>query len=162
MVSTEDLLPTLIERCGWSPAGRLRPHRPQLRPGAGGAPISGRESLVCVESTRQASLCWRTDRWKLIQPVVEDARGAPLPDIYGHPRDPAPVLFDLVNDPAETENVAARFPEVRDDLARRLAEWRAAEVAARGGSDPVLDQGLTLGYDEFMARLNARHGRSGR
>jgi hypothetical protein len=87
---------------------------------------------------------------------VQDARGAPLVDIYGRLRDPAPLLFDLQNDPQETNDVGGQFPEVRASLARQLADWRASEIAARNGRDPVLDNGLSLAYDAFMARLLSR------
>ena len=56
--------------------------------------------------------------------------------------------------------LAHRQREVRAATCRAPAcggtEQRTAEAAARGGSDPVLENGLSLGYNEFMARLNAR------
>jgi arylsulfatase A-like enzyme len=108
-----------------------------------------------VESTRQASLCWRTDKWKLILPITHDAKGNPLPDIYGNVRDPQLLLYDLQNDPQERTNVATQNPQVRDDLLQQLNTWRNEEVARRGGHDPVLD-GLSLAYNEFMERLTGR------
>jgi arylsulfatase A-like enzyme len=156
MVSTEDILPTLMEWCGWSGPADYALTGHSFAPALRGESFAGRERIIGVESTRQASLCLRTDRWKFIQPVVEDARGQPLVDIYGRPRDPAPLLFDLRHDPAEKQDVGAQHPDVRDDLARQLADWRAAEVAARGGSDPLLENGLSLAYDGFMKRLLAR------
>jgi arylsulfatase A-like enzyme len=158
MVSTEDILPTLMELCGgWDdPTAYQLTGRSFAAALRGGEPFDGRGEIFGVESTRQASLCIRTDRWKLIHPITEDARGAPLVDIYGRRRDPAPALFDLRNDPGERRDTSAERPDVRDDLARRLAAWRATEVAARGGSDPVVENGLSLGYDAFMARLLAR------
>lgn len=155
VITNEDVLPTLMEWCGWpGPAGYSLTGR-SFAPALRGEPFAGRDHFFGVESTRQASLCLRTERWKLIEPIARDARGASLPDIYGRPRDPRPLLFDLENDPGETTDVSARFPEVRDTLAGRLAEWRAREVAARGGDDPVLG-GLSLAYDTFMSRLLAR------
>lgn len=156
MISTEDIFPTLAESCGWELPGAYpltgRSFGSALR---GETPVS-RERHIAVESTRQASLCIRTDRWKLILPVIADAGGQPLPNIYGQPRAPSPLLFDLEADPAETQDVSARFPDIRDALLQELNDWRSAEVAARGGSDPVLENGLSLSYDVFMGRLNAR------
>jgi hypothetical protein len=37
-----------------------------------------------------------------------------------------------------------------------LSQWRADEVARRGGSDPLVENGLSLDYDDFMSRLTAR------
>lgn len=156
MVSTEDILATLIDVCEWTPPDDGRTgvsFAPVLR----GEAMAGRGEIFGVESTRQASLCLRTDRWKLILPITLDARGAPLVNLYGQPRDPSPLLFDLANDPEERHDVAAQFPDVRDDLARRLDQWRADEVARRGGDDPVLE-GLSLPYDYFMERITRRKG----
>lgn len=157
MVSTEDILPTLGEWCGWELPGDYSLTGQSFGAALRGESLAGRERHIAVESTRQASLCLRTKKWKLIQPIVEDARGKPLVDLYGHLRNPAPLLFDLENDPHEKEEVSGRYPEVREALLQELHEWRTAEVAARGGMDPVLENGLSLPYEVFMARLNARH-----
>ncbi len=156
MVSTEDLLPTLAALCDWPlpEGGSVEGH--DLSPALQGAPIPGRAEIFCVESTRQASLALRTPDWKLILPIVRDVHGNPLPDLHGHARSPEPILHDLRNDPMETVDVAERYTDVRDRMLARLAEWRSTEVRRRGGSDPVLEQALSLGYDEFMARMRKR------
>lgn len=156
MVSTEDILPTLMDWCGWSGPADYPLTGQSFAPALRGETFRGRDQLYGVESTRQASLCLRTEKWKFLQPITEDARGNPLVDIYGRPRNPDCLLFDLENDPQEKRDVGARFPDMRDEIAQQLAEWRAREVAARGGSDPVLENGLSLPYDAFMARLLAR------
>ncbi len=157
IVSTEDILPTLIDLCGWSGPTDYdltgRSFAPALR---AGETFTGRERVIGVESSRQASICLRTERWKLIVPIIEDVRGNALVDIYGQPRDPAPLLFDLENDPEEKHNVSAQYPDVLAALTQELTEWRAAEVAARGGDDPLLENGLSLGFEAFMSRLRAR------
>jgi arylsulfatase A-like enzyme len=158
MISTEDIVPSLCEILGWqkpdtltgvSFADYLRGHNAPLR-----------DFLVGIESTRQASICWRTENWKLIQPIVQDARGELILDIYGRQRDVSPLLFDLKTDAGEERNVAAQFPQVRDDLVRCLNDWRAHEVANRNGDDPLLD-GLSLPFNDFMARLTSRRLREG-
>jgi hypothetical protein len=78
---------------------------------------------------------------------THDAKGNPLPDIYGNVRDPQVLLYDLQNDPQERTNVANQNPQVRDDLLQQLTQWRNAEVARRDGHDPVLD-GLSLAYND--------------
>ncbi|MDQ3812521.1 MAG: sulfatase-like hydrolase/transferase, partial [Armatimonadota bacterium] len=154
MISTEDILPTLIECCDWEQPPYPLTGQSFLEIWRGDR-TSGRNIIIGVESTRQASLCLRTDKWKLIQPIVHDRRGKPIRHIYGQPRDPRLLLFDLENDPQERHDVSERFPQVRDELAQQLAAWRADEVARRGGDDPVLE-GLSLAYDDFMARLTSR------
>ena len=143
--------------CGWSGPTDYdltgRSFAPALR---AGETFTGRERVIGVESSRQASICLRTERWKLIVPIIENVRGNALVEIYGQPRDPAPLLFDLENDPEEKHNVSAQYPDVLAALTQELTEWRAAEVAARGGDDPLLENGLSLGFEAFMSRLRAR------
>jgi arylsulfatase A-like enzyme len=154
MVETQDIMPTLAERCGWAlPEYELssRSFCDALKDES----VKGRDFVAGVESTRQASLCWRTDKWKLIVPITHDAAGNPLPDIYGNVRDPQVLLYDLQNDPGERYNVVNEYSQVRDELLQKLTQWRSEEVARRGGHDPVLD-GLSLAYNEFMERLTGR------
>jgi arylsulfatase A-like enzyme len=156
MVSTEDILPTLIEWCGWEGPTAYSLTGQSFAPALRGEAFSSHDTIFGIESTRQASLCIRTEKWKYLLPIVEDIRGNPLVNIYGEPRDPAPLLFDLEHDPQESVDVSARFPEVAGELSHRLADWRASEVARRGGSDPVLENGLSLPFEGFMSRLRAR------
>ena len=123
-------------------------------PALRGEEVKGREQIVLVESTRQCSVGRRTRDWKLIQPVPQTSDGRILPDIYGRPRDEQPLLFDLRSDPNEERNVAREFPDVRDEMLQVLEGARAHGRQA-SGADP-LDYGLSLAYDEFMARSLGR------
>ncbi len=160
LVSHEDILPTLLDVCGG--AGLLeessevtgQSFAPLLRGAGLSAGFEGREQVVLVESTRQCSVGVRRRRWKLIQPIGSTGDGRALPDIYGRPRDTTPLLFDLESDPHEQRSVAQEFPQVRDEMGQALAEFRSSE-RARSGIEP-LDYGLSLPFDEFMARLTSR------
>jgi arylsulfatase A-like enzyme len=155
LVSTEDLLPTLCDL-----AGLPAPHDVtgvSARPLLTGDVARLRDRLVLAESSRQASLALRTDQWKLIVPIVADAAGRPLPDAYGRPRRPAPLLFDLERDPHERYDLSRERPEILARLCDQLDRWRGAMAAATGEPDPIQAQGLSLPYAYFMARLRARH-----
>jgi hypothetical protein len=93
----------------------------------------------------------------LIVPIVVDAAGQPLPDVYGRPRCPDPLLFDLERDPHEQHDLSREQPETLAGLCHELDHWRAAMAAATGEPDPIQAQGLSLPYTYFMARLRARH-----
>ena len=155
MASTSDILPTLCDLCDL-PLPAQEPTGFSLAPALSGDQTPLRDHVAAVESSRQASICWRTDKWKLVLPITRDARGEPLSGIYGEERDPAPQLFDLLNDPAETTNVAEAHPAICQALLLQLTEWRTAEVARRGGDDPLVENGLSLDYADFMARLTSR------
>ncbi|MEQ4203745.1 sulfatase [Actinopolymorpha sp. B9G3] len=149
MVSHEDVLPTLCELSGIPrPAYDLTGR--SMVPLINGSASEIRSSVVSVESTRQASAALRTTTEKVIVPYAADAAGLPLPDLYGRPRDPAPRLFDLRDDPAERCDQALRRPA---DLARMSAELdRRRSSLLAGRTDPVPEQGLGLPYDFFMHR----------
>lgn len=100
IVETVDIFPTLLDLCGLpAPAGLDgRSLRPQLRDPA-------------TPSTKPAIAHWtggqrtlRTERWRVI------AQGSPGSE----------ELFDLVNDPDEARNVAAKEPGTLRELLARL------------------------------------------
>ena len=152
LVSHEDVLPTLIDV-----AGVRSPHYeltgtsmgPLLRREA----TATRQRVISSESSRQASLALRTERWKLIQPIVVDSTGEPLPDFYGRERSPEPLLFDLVADPGETRNVAEEYPDQLAAMSAELEQWRADTLRLTGEADPIQAQGLSLHYKRFMSRI---------
>lgn len=158
MVATDDITPTLAALGGMElPAYPLT--GTSFAGAIDGKEIIGRSELFCVESTRQASLCLRTEKWKLIQPIVRDSNGEEIYNIYGESRAEKPVLFDLKNDPRELHDVSEQYPQIRDELLERLNLWRSEQVERRG-ADPLLE-GLSLPYSDFMSRLNARSLRAG-
>ena len=155
MVSTQDIFPTLCAQMNWQTPPDISSHY-QFAQAFNNQPFNLRDEIILVESSRQASIAIRTADWKLILPVTEDINGNGLPDFYGNQRDPKVLLYDLINDPNETQNVADHNPSQRDRLLHRLQAWRAREVARLDGHDPLLENGLSLGYEEFMERMVRR------
>ncbi len=155
LVSTEDLLPTIVDL-----AGLHAPPYPftgtSLVPLLEGSRDVVRPYVVSSESTRQASLAYRMEDWKLILPIVADAEGRPLPDVYGRRRRPEPLLFDLRSDPEERHDLHAERPDMLAELLDHLQRWRDEMRDATGEPDPIQAQGLSLPYDRFMERLFAR------
>lgn len=155
LVSTEDILPTIAA------AGdmQLPPYAltgASLLPLLRGDTHGIRRRVISSEASRQGSLALRTADWKLIVPIVVDAEGRPLPDVYGRVRDPRPLLFDLRHDPGETHNLAAARPDVLQQMLAELANWRDEMASTTGEPDPIQAQGLSLHYDKFMRRLLSR------
>jgi arylsulfatase A-like enzyme len=155
LISSEDLLPTLLELAG-APTTPYPLTGASLRPLLEQQADAVRPYVVTSESSRQASLALRTGEWKLILPIVADAAGNPLPDLYGRPRNPDPLLFDLAGDPCERHDLHEHRPDTLEELSRILADWRSEMSAASGEPDPIQAQGLSLRYDVFMERLFGR------
>ena len=150
--STVDIFPTLCELADWPLNDELTGESLTL---ALRGETTRRKAIFMVEATRQASLAVRTEKWKLIQPVMEDKNGVAMPDFHGNPRDAEPLLFDLDTDPAEEKNVAGAQAHVLEGLSSQLREWHEAEVKRQGGDDPVRD-GLTLPVESFLGRIERR------
>jgi arylsulfatase A-like enzyme len=154
-VSTESVFGTLCELCDW-PLPEYDLSGKSFAPSLRGASTPAPEPFVGVECSRQASLCVRTEKWKLIVPIAKNAQGEPVPDFYGNMRDEKILLFDLQNDPRETCDVSAEYSGVRDELLRKLRVWRENAKQENGGCDLILETPLGLPYDEFMGRLTSR------
>ena len=129
LVSSIDLVPTILSAAGaTSPAGlpglNLLPLVQQDRPlnrdallGEGFA-----HDIADLESP-EASLLYRwciRDRWKLV--LTYDGQVNRYRAVHAD-RPAQPQLFDLRNDPHETENLAKRHPDTVADLAQRIAQW---------------------------------------
>jgi arylsulfatase A-like enzyme len=152
LVSHEDVLPTVIDIAGVAPP----PYEltgVSMAPLLRGTATATRDRVVSVESSRQASLSLRTERWKLIHPIVEDSKGRPFPDFYGRPRSPEPLLFDLAADPSERKDVSGDYPDQLASMSAELEEWRAEMLRITGEPDPIQEQGLSLDYKRFMQRI---------
>lgn len=157
LVSNEDIVPTLCELADIGlPEYRLTGR--SLVPLLDHPATTVRDQIVTTESSRQASIALRTATHKLIVPVTEDASGQRLPDVYGRPRAPEPLLYDLLTDPSEVHDVAGTQPDRAASMRAELDAWRAAALAATGGSDPLIAHGLSLPIDKFMKRRRARMG----
>lgn len=89
-----------------------------------GKDLRGRSCLV--EQNAQNNLSIITDEWKYIEP----GEGSP----YNHQvnietgNSPAPQLFHIADDPGETQNVADRYSDIVENLARKLAEIKDGRV----------------------------------
>lgn len=162
-VSTEDFFPTLCNLCGWPLPKDYQANYEltgkEFTASLAGQSTPARDFFVGVECTRQATLCVRTQRWKLMVPIAKNASEETVPDFYGNARDEKVLLFDLQNDPHETKNVGAEYSAVQGELLRKLADWRESEKYLNGGRDLILETPLGLPFDEFMGRLSNRSAR---
>ena len=84
----------------------------------------GRSSLV--EQNAQNNLSISTADWKYLEP----GEGSPYNSNVGIEtgNSPDPQLYDMRSDKGETKNVAAQYPAVVEELARKLAEIKDGRV----------------------------------
>jgi arylsulfatase len=103
-----------------------------------------RDRVVCSENTWQSKWALRTESHKLILSRRPDPYGTP-------PRE----LYDLVNDPGETSNLAETDVVTTDALAQSLEQWIEEGLSRNGRTvDPLCAQDVTLGkrWDQWRNR----------
>lgn len=129
--STLDYLPTIHEILGRMPPPPTQPHDGQsLLPLLRGESIE-RQPLG-FESAGQ--VVWMDQRFKLIQRSSKRRRDA---DAESRDRDGSEnwELYDLVDDPTESRNLAGLQPERVAAMAERLKAWRASCSNSLAGHD---------------------------
>jgi arylsulfatase A-like enzyme len=120
----QDLLPTIMEilgiRSGISFDGS------SLMPLIRGRRASNRAEFYITECTWMRKHGWRTPQWKLIVALEPDFHFKPEVELY-----------NLVEDPGEERNVAAREPGVAAALRERMESWIAKREAETGRDNPM-------------------------
>lgn len=114
-----------------------------------------RSHMFLTEATRQATRGVRTDRWKLIVPIVESERGEPILDVYGNPRAADVLLFDVLADPMERVDVSGQHPDIVADLSSRLDE-SVANSTSHFGYDPVRRYAPSYPHERMLQELRKR------
>ena len=134
----KDLMPTLLELAdietdiefdGKSLTGMMR-----------GEVASHESEIYITECTWMRKHGWRTPQWKLIRALE--------PDFHFKP----PVeLFNLVEDPLETTDVADSHPDVVAALTQRMESWIAQRERETGLENPIHHQGDWHGHEGLGA-----------
>ena len=129
--STSDYFPTVMEALGFKMKGQVTPiDGVSLMPLIEGK-MTRRPRPIGFESSKNMALI--DNRYK----------------IYGRPKwrrkhDPVPApgspnadfeLYDLLEDPGETKNIAAQHPDIVKAMSEQLLKWRASCKASNAGGD---------------------------
>ena len=124
----KDLMPTLLELAGIesdidfdgrSLMGMVRGEVP-----------SHESEIYITECTWMRKHGWRTPQWKLIRALEPDFHFKPPVELY-----------NLVEDPLETIDVAKTHPDVVESLTERMESWIAKRERETGLSNPIHNQG---------------------
>jgi hypothetical protein len=99
------------------------------------------------ECAWQAARGIRTDRYKFIRTYDSGPFNRPLRELY-----------DLQNDPEETDNLADTLPELANELELRIEHWVTEKLAGR--TDPMEKQLCEAGLP-FKKRIDAILAQSG-
>jgi arylsulfatase A-like enzyme len=108
-----DLVPTLLRNVEAFDGLDLTEHI------TSGRPVATRTSFWAYKD----QLAARREQWKLL---IKPNEGLGLPTLPG-----GPMLFDVVNDPSEKNDVASSQPAIVQRLTEELAAWQARGHNAR-------------------------------
>ena len=130
----KDLMPTLLElaqiECDIDFDGR------NLMGMVEGEVSSHESEIYITECTWMRKHGWRTPQWKLIQALEPDFHFKPTVELY-----------NMIEDPQETTDVADAHPDVVDALTLRMENWIAKREAETGLANPIHSQGDWHGHD---------------
>ncbi len=126
---TSDYLPTIRELLGLTSEPAVTPlDGLSLLPVLKGKQHE-RTAPIGFQFGKQSALI--TQRYKLIYPGKKRPKGQSLPD----ENSPQGMLFDLLNDPGESNNLAAKHPEIVAAMRQTLIEWQASCQDSLAGKD---------------------------
>lgn len=124
----KDLMPTLLELTEIETDIEFDGH--SLLPMVSGDVASYESSFYLTECTWMRKHGWRTPEWKLIVALEPDFHFKPPVELY-----------NLVEDPTESVNLAETRPEVVAHLRAEMDAWIAQREKETGLSDPIHHQG---------------------
>jgi arylsulfatase A-like enzyme len=120
----QDLLPTILEVAGIET--EINFDGKSLMPMIRGEVASYESEFYITECTWMRKHGWRTPEWKLIHALEPDFHFKPEVELY-----------NLVADPGENVNLAAREPDVVKMLEARMQAHIARRIAQTGRPNPM-------------------------
>jgi len=130
-----DLVPTLMELAGIKPDVTFDGR--SLMPMVRGKRSSHASSFYITECTWMRKHGWRTPEWKLIHALEPDFHFKPEVELY-----------NLIEDPGETKNLAKKHPEVVEMLETQMQNHIAKRMKQTGRPNPMDHQGNWSGGHE--------------
>ena len=120
----QDLVPTILELLGVRPG--IKFDGSSLLPLIRGQRASNYSDFYITECTWMRKHGWRTPEWKLIVALEPDFHFKPQVELY-----------NLIEDPLELKNLAAREPGIVANLKERMQAWIAKREKETGRPNPM-------------------------
>ncbi len=139
----KDLVPTILELADIRTSTKFDGR--SLVPMIKGKEASHESEFYITECTWMRKHGWRTPQWKLIVALEPDFHFKPEVELY-----------NLIEDPGENDNVAAKHPDVVKTLRARMDRWIAKREREEGIKNPMLTQGDWHGHKGLGAFKTAQ------
>ncbi len=137
----EDMIPTLLDLAGLRKFARgVKFDGVSLKRYFTDIEATPRSEMYITECTWMRKHGWRTPVWKFWEALEPDFHGKPPVELY-----------NLVEDPAETRNLADREPEIVAALRKRMNQWIRRRERRTGNPNPIHD--YQLGTDKYIGSI---------
>ena len=137
----EDMLPTILDVCGLGGyAKRAKFDGVSLTPYFTPTKESPRSELYITECTWQRKHGWRTPTWKFWDALEPDFHNKPPVELY-----------NIIEDPEESRNLAKEHPEIVEYLRTRMNKYIKARCKATGKKNPILK--YKIGVDKHIGSI---------
>jgi hypothetical protein len=140
----QDLVPTLLDLAGIG-TDAVHFDGKSLMPMVRGDLVSHRSEFYITECGWMRKHGWRTPEWKLIEALEPDFHFKSMVELY-----------NLVEDPGETINLARTRPDIVTLLKGRMEEWIAERELETGRTNPLLTEDDWHGYEAVGHFITAR------
>ena len=138
----EDLMPTILDLCGLKKFARaVKFDGASTVPWFDRTGESPRSEFYISECTWMRKHGWRTPIWKFWQALEPDFHGKPPVELY-----------NLVEDPAEANNLADKEPHVVETLRAHMNAWIKKRTRQTGKPNPILD--YQIGADKYIGSIS--------
>ena len=132
----KDIMPTVLDILGIKTKLKFDGH--SLWPEMNGKSRTPQSEFYISEATWMRKHGWRTPEWKLIQALEPDFHFKPEVELY-----------NLIADPEENKNLAAKEPKVVEFLRARMNDWIAKREKETGRPNPMFTNTMWHGNESI-------------
>lgn len=137
----QDLIPTVLDVAGLKPYAKdVKFDGVSLKRYFKNTSGSPRSEMYITECTWMRKHGWRTPLWKFWEALEPDFHGKPPVELY-----------NLVEDPEESRNLAQQEPKIVEQLRARMNEWIEERCRQTGKNNPIHEH--WIGLDKHIGSI---------